>query len=677
MDNSDTLKILNGIKNATERYFDFENITLNDLLTLDEVGVSYLDYACQKKLFLPFNIKNEIKSSKQGLYICAKNNYLNWMYDIDDEDIFFEKVEEDKTLLDYIYEKQVEIFNFANFFKRRYEIIDYLIKYNSKQFYQISDEVVQTLFTEQNGMFPIDKYISNEKILLNVINKVPINILLDYCVTKSNFDILKNCKEEYLLTDIGNGKTLLEELLDRGITPLFYNYDFQQQKTIDILIKKDRMDLLYNADIELLLSPYDATHSYFDLMIKDNKNGKDVNFEKMSYAYRAHSSQVTAIELMTMAKNNIIGYVPTIPACMLLYKESNDKKTVLEWLIEMDKNITLSTIITECKDRKKPNFVIALRNLGIEDTEIDIKTNDVQFSDEYIKNYNSNYDSNCTSICESLLIELENLFYQDRISDKDVVDALIKSYRYLTSSNNNYAIIEIKQLIEIKRRFPDKFIYTKVIDKSYFSKDKGICLENDIISTINHETSHALHYYLANNYVPENYSEIIARVRNNSQILSRIKEYSDKFVELKGNLKASVSQSEISDYYDSKYAGDSILELAKFLQSSKEEKKEAFKKKYNEQVLDTILAKTYSVDLFIAERKQIEVDEVVDAILRSEYDAFIAIGDIIDAIFLGKYRNGVLKDENGININRAAGHGIYYYSQPSHGFDEMIANYMV
>lgn len=671
MDNNDTLKILNGIKDATGKIYKFDNITLNDLLTLDETGVTYLDYACQKELILPYKIKNEIKSSKQALYICAKNNYLYWMDDITDEDIFFEKVADEKTLLDYIYENKVDIYyNLTKFFKRRYEIIDYLIKYN-KSLQHISYEIFQILFTEQNGMFPIDKYSNNE----DLINRVPINILLNYCAVKSSFDILKHLKEDKLLTDIGNGKTLLEELLDRNISNLFYNYDFENKKTLDILTKKDRIDLLYKADIDLLLSAYEDKKCYFDLMIQKHYEGQNVNFEKMSFSYWNHSSHSTALELMLMAKNNIIGYVPQIKSNMLLFKQEDDDNNVLEWLLEMDKNITISTIIESCEDRKNPDFVIALRNLGIEDTSIDYKKEEFDFSDKYIEEFNDGYCDSYTSNYEDLLIILREMFYQDGISDKGAVDALITSYRYLTSVNNRVAIIELRYLIEIKKNYPQKFVYTKDIDGGYFNKDKGVCLDNYVIGTINHETSHALHYYLSDYYIPENYLEVIVRARNNPQILSKTKEYSEKTTELERKLRASVSQSDISHFYDSKYAGDSILELAQFLRSSKEEKKEAFKKKYNEQVLDTILAKTYSVEAFIAERKQIEVDEVVDAILRSEYDAFIAIGDIIDTIFEGKYYNGVLLDENGVNINRSSGHGISYYSRVNHGFDEMIANY--
>ena len=175
--------------------------------------------------------------------------------------------------------------------------------------------------------------------------------------------------------------------------------------------------------------------------------------------------------------------------------------------------------------------------------------------------------------------------------------------------------------------------------------------------------------------MPSNYLEVIESVRNDPSTILKVKEYSDKFNEIKDMITKSISKSQIEEYYDSKYTGDSVIDLSNFLRSSKEEQKEKYKNAYSESVLDTLLAKTYSVDEYIKMRKEIEVFEMRDAILRNDYDAFIAIGDIIDAIFFGKYRNGVLLDEGGKSVGRAYGHGIGYYRNLSSGFDEMIANY--
>ena len=53
----------------------------------------------------------------------------------------------------------------------------------------------------------------------------------------------------------------------------------------------------------------------------------------------------------------------------------------------------------------------------------------------------------------------------------------------------------------------------------------------------------------------------------------------------------------------------------------------------------------------------------------------MAIGDILDAIYEGELHSGVLKDLEGEKIKRTAGHGISYYSNSKHGFDEMVANF--
>jgi hypothetical protein len=117
------------------------------------------------------------------------------------------------------------------------------------------------------------------------------------------------------------------------------------------------------------------------------------------------------------------------------------------------------------------------------------------------------------------------------------------------------------------------------------------------------------------------------------------------------------------------------MDLHFFLIQDKDKQKEAFKKEYNEQVLDTILARTFSIDEFIKQRTDIEIDELVDATLRNDYGALISIGDMLDAIYIGKFKNGVLSTENGSEIKPTYGHGIGYYNNGNKGFLEMIANY--
>lgn len=673
----DALQILNKIKSG-ETSLDMHKLKMEHLLLSDDLGITYLEYACKGGISFTYNLKKNIVNNKEALYICAKNNNLSWIYNIDNEDIFFEKVEDDKTLLDIILGGKLDHLSFIGLFKKNYEIIDYMIKYNNFDYWKLSKSVLLLLFTEKDGLFPISKYVDNKKLISSIIRKVPSDVLINYCKIDNQIDILVDAEENVLLSDFDSGKTILDEIFDRNLSPTFNGYDFVDKRTIDILVQRGRFDLLYNGDLNLLFTTYDSDRTYFDLMIEKQKQGMDMSFDKMSGPYK-YSAEIYAKKLLLLAHNNMIGYIPEITSNMLLFKGKDGKEmapSILWWINELGDENDVSSIIACNRNRKNPDFVIALRDIGIEKALVDIPDDDIRFSDECIKLYNSEYARDCTSSYDDLINELRDLFYNDGLSERSAIDSLVSSYRYLASRNNSYAILEVRKLIDIKRSCPDRFTYTRVSDGAFFSsKDGGIHLDNDIISTINHETSHALHYYFANFYTPNNYLEVIERVRKNPQTILMVNEYAKKYAEIRNSALATISKSDIHSYYDSKYSGDKIRKLASFLTSSKEEKKEKFKGKYPEEVLDTILAKTYSVDEFISQRKEIEVSEVLDVVLRNDYCAFIAIGDIIDAIYMGKYKNGVLYGNDRKYLPSAYGHGIAYYSKVNNGFVEMIAEY--
>lgn len=663
-----------NIKSILEKttYID-KRITLNDLLKKDKNNHYYLEYVCQKKLFFSRELADDILNNLEALKICIKYNYLNWIISINNEDIFLKKNKNGKNLMDYIFENNINYgFFFISYFNKRYEIIDYLLKYRKEDIYQLSYNIVDLIFTEKKGRFIVDKYVDNDDFIKEIMMKVSSNKLVNYCIKKNNLSLLKYADEEVLLMRY-KGKYIIEYLLDLKIDSLFYNYYFKDKRIINILIARNRIDLLYKADLDLLFDNYNDK-TYFDLMIEEHKKGIDVHFEKMNINFNKYTSYIIALKLMYMAHNDIIGYVPEITIPMLLYKSKFDKKMVIEWLIEMDKDITINKIIDICRKKYEPDFGIILRNLGIDDNLIIIKDESVKYYKLYIDKFNSNYIDDYN---DELLIELKNLFYQDNISDKEIIDTLIKSYQYLLRVNYDKYIKEVKKLIEIKKNYPNNFVYKKSNNNSYFSSEKGIGIERIIISTINHETTHALHYYLSDEYVPDNYFEVRNRVVNDKNVLKRVKEYSIKFQEIKEQLLNTISKEDISNYYDLLYQGDNLLELAKFLMNSKDEKKEKYKNNYLKPVLDTILAKIYSTDEFIRQRKEIEKFDLIDSMFKCNYDAFIAIGDIIDEIFSGKFRNDVLYDESGNNINHTYGHGIKYYLYLNKNFLEMIANYGV
>lgn len=674
-------QILEDIKNGKElTFYSLNTISLSDLLIKDDNNITYLEYACKNKTDFSFTlVGNEIVNDAKALYICARNNNISWIYHFDNEDVFFEECEHGKKLIEYIFENHIETsIIFISNFKKRYEIIDYVLKYKKNDLYELSDDVILLIMINQNGTYLVDKYINNPEMVKIIVQKLPSKILVEYCITKENYNLLKELKEDALLYELANGKKVIEELLDKGFAPSFYDYDFNSKYILNIIIKRNKLDLLHNADITLLLSNYDEQKTYLEFMIEKQKQGIDMHLDLLSFNYFYHDVKDTAKELLILAKNDLLGFVPEITKEMLLYK-GKENKSIIEVLLEMDSELTVSKIIPMCQKKDEPDFVLVLKNLGLELTNINIKKEDPRFSDEYINEFNNKYSEKHISACPELLDELKDLFYRDGKSDKQLIDTLIISYTYLTdinNPNNEMFILELKQLIEIKKNNYEKFTYTKISDGAFFaSYDGGICMDDTIISTINHETGHALHHYLSNDYMPEDFDEVIEHIRNDSNIINRVKAYSESYNKIKEETKSIISLNVIEDYYNKLYQGEKLLELSLFLGESKEEQKEKFKNDYNEQVLNTILASTYTVDDFIKQRIEIDAYEMTDAILRNEYDAFIAIGDIIDAIFTGRFKNGVLFDKNGY-IAPAYGHGIgYYRCRLDTSFSEMIANY--
>ena len=91
--------------------------------------------------------------------------------------------------------------------------------------------------------------------------------------------------------------------------------------------------------------------------------------------------------------------------------------------------------------------------------------------------------------------------------------------------------------------------------------------------------------------------------------------------------------------------------------------------------MNIILDGIFTKEEYISHKKRIFVKENVDATLRSEFGAYISIGDLIDAIYDGSFKSGVLENELGERLKPAYGHGIAYYYASDHGFDEMFANF--
>ena len=684
--NTNKAELLNQIKNGIKKSIDLiDNITVDDLLKKDQDGISYLEYALMHKANLS-ELCEEIGKSKEALYLCAKySNGVVIQYlrsSSFNEDVLFETIDDDKKIIDIIFSNYRLIRAYIagrgddnnQLIKKHPEIVDYFIKYNITT-YSLSDAALQVLCEEKNRTL-LEKYLKDPVFVNNVIAGLPVNRLYEISKSLKDSSILKYASAESLIEKI-DGETVLDRILDSGATPLRLEYGFTNKEILDILIKKNRFDLLYNASPTLLFQNFDSEKTYFDLMIDAHKQGVDVHFERLIFNIKEYPSELSAQVLLKMAKNGLRNYLPLIPIKDTLYKP-NGGKSVMEHMLEIDRDTTIDKFISK-SSHYRPEVTLELASLGIEVGALYVLDGNISdLHNSYFTSYTENYAKGCENNCEALIKEFSDLYSKDGLSDQKVIDGLISNYKYLSSVNLELASLELEQLIAIKKN--NHRFHFKSLARSCFSSSDEAVYTKGYMEATNHEISHALHYYLDGFSEPDNYLEVIQNVRNNPETLKNVRMFSEMFLNLKRSLESS-SKDEIDKYYTDILGADGLrFKLSNYfkMKINKEKTRQIYKDDFDPDVLSTVLDKSYSVDEYISQSKELASKRLTDIKLQCEYGYYIEIADIIDAVYQGYYADKILKDENNKLISACPagyGHGTKYFADSSMIFKEMIADY--
>lgn len=777
--------VLQEIESGTRKYIFDLKLTKDDLLAKDNNGITFLEHLIKHKILL-LNMNDIINNNIEIAYIICKESESLFLFNFD-ENILFSNYN-GKRIIDYIFEEKKSLSSTTiKNIKNHIEIIDLLISTNNiYELSYLSEEIIQKLITkDEKGIYPIEKYINEEKILKKIIPKVNNkNILLEICNKYNNYELLKyanenilmsnykqnnsflhflinekniipdclnkipenidfvnflidnnlyeylqNAGESVLLLEISPSKTLLEVLIEKGYNPeikyisnekaieILYKYkrldlvseisesillkpakeilndnntkeetlleymldnnynsigtNFSNKDIIKILYKKEKPEMFAKANIVVLLEPIekDKEYTYLDYILDCIKQGKVKQSVQKLKPYRNEAEFY-----ITVAKHDMMKYIDILTEKLLL--EEKNGITLLEELLNIDSNLTVNKILTE-KVKSKPQIALILKSKGFEQKNVDVSSEKNNNTNNYIESINNKFGIGpLYQEGEMLLKELTDLFLTDGKSDKELISALVSGYRHSLLINYQVNIEELKRLIDVKKNNLDKFYYIKEENSGYFSPVTGsVYCDNAIVETLLHETGHALHYYLAQDKVPDDYQEIIFRSRQNPEIIKKIKEYGDDCFKLKEKIKELV-ETEYQSLFEGYYTEEKKEEIKRNLEKSKEDKKEEYSKLgIPKEQLEIILNEMYTVEEYIAHQKRIFIKEKTDAIMRSEYGSLIAIGDILDAIYDGKLRSNNLVNSQGENVRVLYGHGISYYYATEHGFDEMIANF--
>ena len=723
------------------------DLSINALLIKDKKGTTLLEEILEKNIDISnINIADDIMDLEKTTKIIAiiiksnqdipediKITFENTLFSTNNDEFFKNLPTKDIIL----FEKMI------GFIKEHTEIVDLLCKYHLEYYLKyLNPEIIKKLITkDENGNYPIDKYVSNSMAIKNISSLINFDENIDFMIhfiklllDNKLYNFFYDADENILLYKVYPPKTLLETLIENNInikinninneeiikilydnkkldligsssesiwlsntrdvfkdtmvkdqTILEYmldnNYDIKipcifEEDILKILYQKNRPDLLVKASASLLMTGINDNYTYLDYILDCiNKGDFEYNIDNIT---APGNPDMKAEFYLDIAKHDMIGYVKDDLNLNILLKKY-DNKTLLEYFLDKDPELTLNKILDK-SDKMNYSVMIILKSRGIKDNDSILNINEDNAS--FVKDTPDTYYGPLDNDSDYLIKELERLFISDGKSDKDLINLLITSYRDALFINYDITIREIEKLIEIKKNNFDKFYYVKDKDSSYFSSNDGcIHMDDSFASTIIHETGHALHYYLNRFKVPDNYSEIVKRARENKELLIKVSDYFEFWNNFKKNLE-NYFLNITSEVLTTKYSKqENIMDIQNMLSKDIDKYRDKFKSlKIPEEQLEQILKDTFSVEEYIKRKSIIIANEIIAKTMEENYENVGAISDIIDAIFEGKPHDGVLKDNNGKKITACGGHGIKYYTYTliaKHGFDEMIAQFAV
>lgn len=657
----------------TNRYDLLEYANHNVLMQDMDKG-TLLDDLVSKNI-IPKALTN-IPNNQEFIEYLLLNNYIEYLKNAS-EGVLLNKVFEDKTLLEILIDSgyinkiefniyDVETIKILNKLDK-IDLIDVvsntLLDKNIKEIFNDDslEDVILLEYLLDMGINPINKNfnISDEKL---------IKILYD----NGYYDfILDVVNDNGLLTKIDNNTTLLDKIIENKNIKKLNN--FKNNKVASKLFNEGRLDLLAYGDLSTLLINVDDDNTYLDYLLESIKD-KKINFKVIDFRTLFLNVSQLALFYITLAKHEMIGYIKELEEKDLLKDDKGIK--LIDKLIELDSDLTVNKIISD-KIKEKLDIAVILKSKGIETNEVSIPLKEEDYTKEYLDKFNSSLGVGPVfNEGEILLSRLYELFINDGKSDKELVEALVNAYKNSLIINYDVNIKELRNLVSVKENNLDRFLYVREKDKAFFNRvDGAVHCDNTNYNTLLHETGHALHFYVGESKMPDDYFEIITRARLNPDILSKIESYSNKFHEIIENVY-DIADDKYNKIYDTYYTEDKIKEIEEFLSKSLEEKKKEYKDLgFSDDILDLILDNNFTVDEYMEQEWRLYIREYADSIMRSEFGAFISIGDIIDAIYVGEFKSKVLKNNSGELIRETYGHGIPYFSVDEKGFSEMIANF--
>lgn len=335
--------IINGINDGSIKFvFDY-NLTMEDLFTKDNNGIYFLEYLLRKRIMIPLELKEELKTNALAAYLYCKNGSSLFGFNLSEKDLFTEF--DGKKLIEHILEKRQINKSIVENIHENLEIIDLFCNSNN-YFYlnYLSQEIITKLITkDNNGIYPIEKYLNNKRLIEKIMPSInDINVLLEICNRNNDYDLIKAVKARMLITNYKDDKTVLLFLLnDKKVVPDCLINIPEDIVFIKYLIKNNLYDYLKKASEDVLIMEVDSGKTLLEFLIDkgyDPEIKYIFNKKTISILYRKQKLNLTKF---------VSDDVLLAPVKELFSDDSLGDETLFEYMIRNGYKLNSSRISSE------------------------------------------------------------------------------------------------------------------------------------------------------------------------------------------------------------------------------------------------------------------------------------------------------------------------------------------
>ena len=335
--------IINGINDGSIKFVFEYNLTMEDLFTKDNDGIYFLEYLLRKRIMIPLELKEELKTNALAAYLYCKNGSSLFGFNLSEKDLFTEF--DGKKLIEHILEKKQINKSIVESIYENLEIIDLLCNSNN-YFYlnYLSQEIITKLITkDNNGIYPIEKYLNNKRLIEKIMSSInDINVLLEICNRNNDYDLIKAVKARMLITNYKDDKTVLLFLLnDKKVVPDCLINIPEDIVFIKYLIKNNLYDYLKKASEDVLLMEVDSGKTLLEFLIDkgyDPEIKYIFNKKTISILYRKQK-----LNLAKFVSDDVL----LAPVKELFSDDSLGDETLFEYMIRNGYKLNSSRISSE------------------------------------------------------------------------------------------------------------------------------------------------------------------------------------------------------------------------------------------------------------------------------------------------------------------------------------------